>query len=79
MPCDWSQIGMEATGIAKRHWPLKTFPDTFAGALASGEQIIEFSKLTLGLLADQLKAHGNLNISRNPSYSRIELAYIYRI
>ena len=59
-------MGWEATGIAKRHWPFKTFADTFAGALASGDQIIEFSKLTLGLLAAQLEAHRNLDVSGNP-------------
>ena len=66
MACDWTKLGWEATGIAKRHWPFKTFADTFAGVLASGDQIIEFSQLTLGLLAAQLKAHGNLNVGGNP-------------
>ena len=50
-----AKLGWEATCIAKRHWPFKTFADTFAGALASGDQIIELSNLTLGLLAAQFK------------------------
>ena len=66
MPCDWTKLGWEAIGIAKRHWPLKTFADTSAGVLASGDQIIEFSQHTLGLLAAQLKAQGNLNVGGNP-------------
>ena len=61
-----AKLGWEATGIAKRHWPFKIFADTFAVALASGDQIIEFSKLTLGLLAAQLEAHRNLDVSGNP-------------